>query len=71
MRDATATAIAPLQRALTLDPDFHQARFNLARVFARAGQRADAAREAQDLLTRLPANAPQRSEVQRLLDAVR
>ena len=31
----------------------------------------DAAREAQDLLTRLPANAPQRSEVQRLLDAVR
>jgi cytochrome c-type biogenesis protein CcmH/NrfG len=64
-------AIAPLQRALTLDPDFHQARFNLARVFARAGQRADAAREAQDLLTRLPANAPQRSEVLRLLDAVR
>ena len=34
-------AIAPLQRALTLDPDFHQARFNLARVFARAGQRAE------------------------------
>ncbi len=64
-------AIVPLQRALTLDPDFHQARFNLARVFARAGQRADAAREAQELLTRLPANAPQRSEVQRLLDAVR
>jgi tetratricopeptide (TPR) repeat protein len=64
-------AIAPLQRALTLYPDFHQARFNLARVFARAGQRADAAREAQDLLTRLPANAPQRAEVQRLLDAVR
>ena len=36
----------PLQRALTLDPDFHQARFNLAIAFARAGRRADAAREA-------------------------
>ena len=60
-----------LQRALTLDPQFHQARFNLARVYARAGQRADAAREAQELLSRLPADAPQRSEVQRLLEAVR
>jgi choline-sulfatase len=64
-------AIAALQRALTLDPGFHEARFNLARTYARAGQRQDAAREAQELLTRLPANAPQRSEVQRLLDAVR
>ena len=60
-----------LQRALTLDPLLDAARFNLARVYARAGQRADAAREAQDLLSRLPANAPQRSEVQRLLEAVR
>ena len=66
-----ADAITAFQRALALDPAFHEARFNLARVFARAGQRQDAAREAQDLLTRLPANAPQRSEVQRLLDAVR
>jgi choline-sulfatase len=64
-------AIASFQRALTLDPDFHEARFNLARSFARAGQRQDAAREAQALLARLPANAPQRGEVQRLLDAVR
>ena len=66
-----ADAITAFQRALTLDPDFHESRFNLARVFARAGQRQDAAREAQDLLSRLPANAPQRPEVQRLLDAVR
>jgi choline-sulfatase len=66
-----ADAITAFRRALALDPDFHEARFNLARAFARAGQRPDAAREAQDLLTRLPANAPQRSEVQRLLDAVR
>ena len=61
-------AIPSFQRALTLDPNFHEARFNLARAYARAGQRQDAAREAQELLTRLPANAPQRAEVQRLLE---
>jgi len=66
-----ADSIKAFQRALTLDPDFHEARFNLARAYARAGQRADAAREARELLTRLPASAPQRAEVQRLLDAVR
>jgi cytochrome c-type biogenesis protein CcmH/NrfG len=60
-----------LQRALSIDPQFHQARFNLARVYARDGQRAAAAREAQELLSRLPADAPQRAEVERLLDAVR
>ena len=62
-----ADAIKPLQRALTLDPDFHQARFNLAIAFARAGQRAAAAREARELLRRLPRDAPQRAEVERLL----
>jgi cytochrome c-type biogenesis protein CcmH/NrfG len=60
-----------LQRAVAIDPRFHQARFNLARVYARDGRRAAAAREAQELLSRLPAEAPQRAEVQRLLDAVR
>lgn len=60
-----------LERAVAIDPDFHQARFNLARVLARGGRRADAAREATELLSRLPADAPQRAEVQRLLDAVR
>lgn len=60
-------AIDPLQRALTTDPDLHQARFTLAIAFARAGRRADAAKTAEELLRRLPANAPQRPEVQRLL----
>jgi choline-sulfatase len=63
-------AVAALARALALDPDFHQARFNLAIAFARAGRRAEAAREAQTLLTRLPADAPQRPEVERLRRAV-
>lgn len=64
-------AVPLLRRALTLDPDLHQARFTLAIAHARAGQRAEAAREATALLERLPSGAPQRPEVQRLLDAVR
>ena len=66
-----ADAIDPLQRALTTDPDLHAARFALAIAFARAGRRADAARTAEELLRRLPANAPQRTEVQRLLQETR
>jgi choline-sulfatase len=66
-----AQAIPLLQRALAIDPAFDEARFNLARVFARAGRRRDAAREAEALLERLPASAPQRAEVSRLLNAVR
>lgn len=64
-------AVDPLQRALTTDPDLHQARFGLAIAFARAGRRAEAARMAEELLRRLPPNAPQRLEVQRLLQETR
>ncbi len=64
-------AVPLLRRALALDPDLHQARFTLAIAHARAGQRAEAAEEASTLLQRLPSGAPQRPEVQRLLDAVR
>ena len=60
-------AIDPLQRALTIDPDLHQARFGLAIAFARAGRRTDAASTAEELLRRLPPNAPQRGEVERLI----
>jgi choline-sulfatase len=66
-----ADAIAPLQRALTIDPDLHQARFSLAIAFAREGRRGDAAASAEELLRRLPANAPQRPEVERLLAEVK
>jgi choline-sulfatase len=64
------SAIPLLQRAVALDPEFHQARFNLALAFARTGQAANAAAEAQELLRRLPPDAPQRPEVRRLLAAV-
>ena len=60
-------AIDPLQRALTIDPDLHQARFGLAIAFARTGRRAEAASTAEELLRRLPEDAPQRSEVERLI----
>ena len=62
-----ADAIEPLQRALTIDPDLHQARFGLAIAFARAGRRAEAAAAAEELLRRLPPDAPQRPEVERLI----
>ena len=66
-----AAAIPHLQRALSLDPDLHQARFGLAIAYARTDRRADAAKEAQELLRRLPPDAPQRPEVERLLATVR
>jgi arylsulfatase A-like enzyme/Flp pilus assembly protein TadD len=64
-------AIAPLERALAIDPDLHQARFALAIALASSGQRDKAAAQAQELLRRLPADAPQRPEVERLLAAVK
>lgn len=60
-----------LRRALALDPDFHQARFYLAVALARLGRREEAAREAADLLRRLPPDAPQRAEIQRLIAALK
>ncbi len=64
-------AIAPLRRALTLDPDLHQARFALALALARTDRRAEASEAALELLRRLPPDAPQRAEVERLIDTLR
>ena len=66
-----AEAVPLLERALALDPDFHEARFNLALAHLRAGQRAAAVTTANDLLQRLPPDAPQRREVERLRDTAR
>lgn len=63
-------AIAPLQRALTLDPDLHQARFALALAFARTNRRAEAYETARELRLRLTPDAPQRAEVERLIKAL-
>jgi arylsulfatase A-like enzyme/Tfp pilus assembly protein PilF len=64
-----ADAVPVLQRAVTLDPDFNEARFNLALAHLRAGQKTEAAQQATELLRRLPGDAPQRREVERLRDA--
>jgi len=64
-------AIASLKMALGADPNLHEARFNLAIAYAKAGRRSDAAVAARDLLARLPPNAPERGEVERLLKTVR
>jgi choline-sulfatase len=68
--DLTA-AIQSFTKALAADPGLDEARFRLAIAYARAGQRANAAATARELLARLPPGAPQRSEVERLLAAVR
>jgi len=66
-----AGAIQALMAALAADPNLLEARFNLALEYARSGRRADAEATAHDLLARLPAASPQRSEVERLLRALR
>ncbi|MCX6550972.1 MAG: tetratricopeptide repeat protein, partial [Acidobacteria bacterium] len=65
------SAITYLESALQIEPDLHQARFNLARALARAGRQADARQQATILLQKLPPDAPQRPEVQRLIEALR
>ena len=69
-RGSLPEAIKTLQAALDADPGLHEARFNLALAYARAGRREEAASTARDLLARLSPAAPQRSEVERLLKAV-
>lgn len=66
-----AAAVAPLTEALALVPDMHQARFGLAIALARDGRQMEAQAQARELLARLPAAAPQRPEVERLLAALR
>jgi cytochrome c-type biogenesis protein CcmH/NrfG len=64
-------AITALRTALADEPGLLEARFALARALARSGDRRGAAAEAATLLGQLPPDAPQRAEVQRLLDALR
>jgi arylsulfatase A-like enzyme/cytochrome c-type biogenesis protein CcmH/NrfG len=69
-RNELAQAIASFSKALARDPGLDEARFNLAIAYAKAGRRADAVSAATDLLNRLPPQAPQRAEVERLLRAL-
>jgi cytochrome c-type biogenesis protein CcmH/NrfG len=69
-RGQLPAAIESFTSALAKDPGLHEARFNLAIAYAQAGRRAEAAATARDLLSRMPPNAPQRPEVERLLRRV-
>jgi cytochrome c-type biogenesis protein CcmH/NrfG len=69
-RGDTDGAIQSLNSALAADPNLHEARFNLALTYARAGRNAEAAKTARELLDRLPPDAPQRPEIERLLRVV-
>lgn len=64
-------SIEQFRRALSIDSGLWQARFDLSRALARAGDRLGAAKEAQLLLDQLPPGAPQRAEVERLIAALR
>ena len=65
-----ADAIEPLRRALAASPDLHQARFALALAYASTARLPEADAAARELLRRLPASAPQRSEIERFLRAI-
>ncbi len=64
-------AVALLREAVTTDPQQLAARFALARALALSGDRAGALTQAELLSKQLPQTAPQRSEVERLLAALR
>ena len=63
--------IGLLRDALAADPQLLEARFSLARGLAQTGDRVGALAETERLLGQLPAGAPQRPEVERLLAALR
>ncbi len=60
-------AIATLQRMLALQPDNPLALFYLARADAEAGDRKAAREKLERLLAQIPAQAPQRAQIEALL----
>ncbi len=70
-RNDAGAAVTHLTAALGADPTLLEARFALARALARQGRRDEAVREATTLLQQLPIDAPQRSEVERLLSTLK
>ena len=70
-RGRFSDAIPQLRRALELDAGLLEARFGLARALAQFGDRVGALVEARRLFAQLPAGAPQRAEVERLITALK
>jgi cytochrome c-type biogenesis protein CcmH len=63
-------SVAQLQKVLALDADNPLALFHLGRAAATRGDAADAVRLWKRLLTQLPADAPARAELERLLEGL-
>ena len=57
-----------MRRVLALDPDNPAALFHLGEAAARAGDVAAARDHWQRLIAQVPADAPERARLQRLLD---
>jgi cytochrome c-type biogenesis protein CcmH len=64
----SAAAIDQLQRLAALDADNPEALYFLGRAAAEQGDRARAKTYWQRLQARMPADAPQRAELQKLID---
>jgi cytochrome c-type biogenesis protein CcmH len=61
-------AVQQLHRVIALDPHNPAALFHLGEAAARAGDTAAARTHWQLLLAQVPADAPERAQIQRLLD---
>src|SRR5690606_13590056 len=64
----SAEAIAQLQKVLALDHDNSIALFHLGRAAAARGDTAGAAEHWRRLLARMPADAPVRSDLERMTE---
>ena len=61
-------AVGQMRRVLALDPQNPMALFYLGQAAAQAGDAAAARRHWQLLLARVPVDAPERAQIQRLLE---
>lgn len=67
----SATAVDQLERVVALDADNAEALFSLGRAAAERGEAAQAAAYWRKVLAQLPADAPQRAQLQALIDRLR
>jgi len=65
-RGRAAEAVAPLQKALALRPDYGPAHFNLGNAWLQVGRIDDAVAEFQKLLAMQPASAEARNAVAKI-----
>ena len=69
-RPPSPEAVAQLQEVLALDPDHPVALFHLGRAAAARGDANAAARHWKRLIAQMPADAPERAQLERLLEGL-